>query len=237
MPESNSNDVIAGVEFTKRFAFPITRQAVGGLLICGLNWGGGGGSVNDAHAPSWQPKTHFAARGGDYPFDRQLITWLNEWGLGLNPEASAGFEYAISHTNFYLNQETQYSGQGDVPRLEAELRLADTIDILQPSGVILFGITEFASLLWNPHAPALRALMPSPIWVERHDVEGYMTVMVMRSAPVVQFACVKHPTPPSRAATSESVRMMNKVMGPWLENVRRNWHAVQLALETPAASD
>lgn len=220
--------------FLGRFAFRPTRSAIGGLMICGLSWGEG---VRDRQRASVSiaPREFFSDAGdrGEKveKYSGTLTTWLNLWGAGLKSSAPTEFDHAISQTNFSLHQAQHHDGTTDIPYREAEERLADSLDVLRPSGLLFCGLNEFSSLFWSCQSDHLKTYMPRPPWVETHEIGKEMKIRFLRSAANgLSVACIKHPTSRFNAPTTDSIRRAGEVMGPWVARVRDRWSEVQASL-------
>ncbi len=147
---------------------------MGGLLICGMNWGGkpedskrGVEIESGPWAPYFShPKNY--SRG----FQAPLATWFDRWGYTLSHESPTLLDRAIAQTNVFLDQSPRFLDKSEPgPWILGVTRLAAVVEEMDFSGV-LFVSTEVVEWVirfsssndvpkWNQVAGNLRWDAPS----------------------------------------------------------------------------
>ena len=125
---------------TKRFV----ENSAGGLVICGLNWGGdpAGPATGD------EPRSFFSdPRVNRAPYRDRLVSWFGRLGHPLSTEVAGPFERSIIQTNWlsgaYFQSRNMTGKLGSL--LDATI-LADVVRrfrLLRPRLIVFAGITVF----------------------------------------------------------------------------------------------
>lgn len=85
------------------------ENQTGGLMVCGLNWGGDPLAAPDGEAPSF-----FSDEAvNNFPYRNRLARWFDLWGFTLekNRGREGAFERSIVQTNWLPDQQRTMHGQ------------------------------------------------------------------------------------------------------------------------------
>lgn len=204
------------------FRIALSSSQVGGLLLCGINFGV---SAKDATDDGSLPSS-FSDKRNTCKFTSQITRLFDIWGHEINPER-AWPENSIMQTNLFTDQSI--SDQGIARDMKAAMhRLSRIINIMQPSGVILFTkaysdtIERISNQLeideWN--AIVGTSFKWSPL--------SYQTLKlrfadVHTSLAPIRFASMAHPRACIKNADKHDAK---DIMHTWLFDVKNRWEMV-----------
>lgn len=205
-----------------QFPTALTVDSRGGLIICGMNYGDGGGGPGMAN-PHLAPPGTFCGKANSYPYQRTFIKWLGLWGHSCNEGGM--LDRLISQTNFFLDSSRTFTQRGAEEWQQALRRLCAAFEALQPSGLLICSIgTMRKAYAVAQTDPAL----PWHGWAgrgdtgESHRFENRFFVDIVRDAGArMPVAAIKHPA--GRGTTDQSVHLARPVMQPWLDTVLENY--------------
>ncbi len=214
-------------QYQDEYSTPISERSVGGLVICGINFGGD--ENNSANVKYCKP---FVAQAEEdnFPFHRRILDWFAMWGCDLRGDMASEAD-RLSHTNYFMDQSvaqkkrTNEGWRGGISALRvAGCGIGAGRPFLICSPAILHG-ANWASekLAGTPAAAQWRDLVGEPYWLEDHTFgEGktpFRAMFMRRPDGGSRVAAITHTA--ARGITSESVRMAVPVMKSWLASV---WH-------------
>lgn len=86
---------------------PYLENQAGGIMVCGINWGGEPSSVAE------EPSFFSDATVGDDRFRNRLLSWFELWGYPLATERGheGAFERSIVRTNWLRDQQRSMRGK------------------------------------------------------------------------------------------------------------------------------
>jgi hypothetical protein len=121
------------------------ENSLGGLMICGINWGG-----NPLEHKQHDEQSFFSdASVQNYRFRNQLVAWFKLWGHALTTERGreGPFERSIFHTNWLPDQSQSTIGRP----IDTELVRHDTqffrhVEVLKPRMIILCSVRLMRAL-------------------------------------------------------------------------------------------
>jgi len=119
-------------------ACPATAR--GGLLICGMNWGGSANEAERGIETESAPCAPYFSHPENYSFGFQapLITWFGLWGFGLSHETPTQLDRAMAQTNIFFDQSPRFVNTPEKDKWIFGLtRLAETIEQMDCSGILL----------------------------------------------------------------------------------------------------
>lgn len=143
----------------------------GGLLLCGVNWGG-----SPSEAGRDEPASFFSDRNvNNYPYRNRLVRWFSYWGHPLEQikGREGPFERSIVQTNWLYGQSENMRGKDIASECSASPDAFFLhLDQLQPKLVLLVGISLLEALNSTPClALAARSLgVAQPPLIYRKDV-------------------------------------------------------------------
>lgn len=121
------------------------ENRTGGLLICGINWGG-----NPAEASVVEERSFFSDRSvNDYPYRNRLVRWFAMWGHPLEQirGREGSFERSIVQTNWLPDQDRSMRARNMLQECIAEREnFFFHIDALLPRVLLLCGSTLMQAL-------------------------------------------------------------------------------------------
>lgn len=222
------------------FANTLGAHSIGGIILCGMNWGDGGGKKKDDETQqngSNQLRL-FASRENSHPYQRSIIKWFEFWGFKLNPDQPTNMDYALSQTNMFLDSSRNFE---DNPRTSEEWeialeRFANVVELLKPFAVLFLSIPTLKSALQYAQdcgAPQWKKVLGiqecgiSPrIFHDPDKPEkrfGFFSPQL--NIGEIKIAAVPHPA--ARHFTDNAVRAAYDVMNPWLREALQNYENVQ----------
>lgn len=141
---------------TKRY-----DESEGGLLLCGVNWGGDPSAAQDQEAPSF-----FSDRSvNNYPYRNRLVRWFGLLGHPLATEAGTEgkFERSIVQTNWLYGQAVHMRGT-DLVGLCARENEAFLFHLrtFRPRLVVLVSIALFDALNQPSCLEAVSSVLGEP---------------------------------------------------------------------------
>jgi hypothetical protein len=140
--DDQSDDDWARTVNTLTKLFP--ENSKGGLVICGINWGG---DPNDAEDTTG-PRSFFSDSSvNKTPYRDRLVSWFALLGHPLSHDTAGPFERCIVQTNWLSGEHFQSkSMDGILDALIDPVMVSDIsrrIRLLQPRLVIFVGVTAF----------------------------------------------------------------------------------------------
>lgn len=114
----------------------INEYSFGGILICGINWGGNSDDVIDS-----SPKTFFSDQENKkWNFRNRILKWFESWGHLLKTDVMeiGRFEKSITYTNWLGTKSPNMDGKNVFFECSTSPQLfIETINYLKPS-IIMF---------------------------------------------------------------------------------------------------
>lgn len=203
----------------KRIATKQYPASVRGLMLCGINWGdGGGGSQFEGLREEPSFFSDIKSKNASYPFQKTLREWFKLWGHNLNTEASGPLERAISHTNWIaegsVNAEAIYT-RANLLKF-AEPQFFPVLGAVRPRLLLFLGLQlaetfKDRSLLKN----AEKVLGPlkseyKEEWYQRHGGGRRFRATTMEFKDCFVLG-LPHPTPPSGALSHADAAQFREV--------------------------
>lgn len=142
--------------------------AKGGLLICGINWGGDSDNPEvEQPSESWAP--YFSHPGNSSRYQTCLLKWFDLWGWKLNPVEPTPLDLAILQTNLFFTQSKSFPGESDSQKwTDAFHRLCAGILHYNISGLLITSKVvgeRFIEASRNPTVPEWdKAVGSAPSW-------------------------------------------------------------------------
>ncbi len=115
----------------------IFKESAGGILICGINWGGDPNGKDDGYSGKYAftDKEHNSFR-----YSETLIKWFEAWGIKLDRSSSPGpLERSFIQTNWCDSQSKDAKGLTDYSRTG----LFELIKKYQPRAIVLTTVSLF----------------------------------------------------------------------------------------------
>jgi len=135
------------MELKDRLATKIRDESYGGLLLCGMNWGGAPSNSNEG---GWADFFADDATNKDI-YQPRIKEWFKAWGFPLAPNGQPTIlDLATSQTNLFLDQSKSFAeiGRSENDWITALNLLADTIQSLQISAVLILSSTLVRDVDW-----------------------------------------------------------------------------------------
>jgi hypothetical protein len=188
--------------YTARFP-----ETVGGLMICGLEAGAGGGAVTPANA-SRPEKTFFSdARTTSFPYDRTLCKWLGLLGVTLATGAAeiGPLERSISQTNWWPSSGRNTDRVDRVARcLEHRERFVSLLDLVRPRLVLLLSCDMLEALAHDSILPRVQEILGGTIAGPHYSQKDVPNRVRFRVGSMrldgADFVALPHPTGRNRPA-------------------------------------
>ncbi len=210
------------------FATLLTEKSFGGLVICGTNWGAGGGASGDTSESGHAPGL-FWNRPYSYPYQRELKAWLEFWGYDLAQRPPPKLDHAISQTNFFLDSTKTFRQRDSFDWGSAIERLSGALGALRPSGVIFCSINAMGRAFSEAERQSIESwnnLMGQPQRWETHSLGSSFSLQFVRdTGSNISVVGMKHPS--GRGTIHEEVKKAADVMKPWLDLVMRKYETKQ----------
>ena len=202
--------------YTKRFA-----ESVGGILLCGINPGdGGGGRVQTFNEGA--PKSYFSdvtCQNASFRFQRRIRDWFRLWGHPLSEARPGKFERSISQAN-WIGESTRYADEHYSREALVKCAKAQFFPILEavrPRLLVFFGVQHLPGAFSDPRLRdrevelfgAVTSEM-QPIWKDRSIGKGRFRAMSM-GFERCQVLGLPHPTPKSRPLSDEDAAQLKDV--------------------------
>ena len=201
------------------------ENSSGGLMICGINWGGDPEDESDGEVI----QSFFSdARAYKFPFRNRLARWFARWGHPLEQVAGreGGFERSIVQCNWLRDQSRSMGGRDTVREaVEQTDSFIDLLEQLQPK-LILLCSRALGEALYSPTclSKVERVLgHAEPTRFEKRDVRktdgGFYRRFVVstRIFANTQLVVLPHPTG-SKGLSDEYMAAFQDVMEPILDN-------------------
>jgi hypothetical protein len=207
-------------EIRKRIATAIYPESMGGILLCGINWGDGGGAnvaVEATKAASFFSDTSQE----NYPFQRTICKWFALWGHELEtvPGKEGALERCITHTNWIADgskhADAVYTRKKLVACAEAEF--FPTLDYFRPRLLIFFGVLLIEAFADKSLRQKIEKMLgpiecnPKPTWLNRAAGKRRYRVQQMRFTNCLVIG-LPHPTPKFSRLADQDVQQMNDFM-------------------------
>lgn len=214
-----------------RLATIVRPESRGGLLLCGMNWGG---SPKDASGDEVGWADFFADDNTNRDkYQPRIKQWFREWGFALAPNGKpTTLDLSISQTNLFLDQSPSFR---DLARTleswgEAMNVLADTIYTLDIRAVIIFSTTIASDIGWylaRCEAKTWRRVMGDTLqWSEKQH--GRLKLRFAQGT-LIPVANTCHPR---FSPTADNLLSSRRDMEPWLAAYLSNY-GKQAARTTP----
>jgi len=207
--------------------FEENRRA--GLLICGINWGGG----PDA-PPVERPRSFFSDTwASPFSYTEALVEWFGLWGHPLQTtEALAGpFERSLVQTNWLPTETPNADGITTEDLVSAWGNFEWHVRALQPSFLLLLSVTQLDALndaRCQERATALlgRVLTQEQVNLPAYDgrpVPNLRAIVQQRAG--IQVVALPHPSRrvwAKHGDYKQYMRSLSGVMSPLLERYKRD---------------
>jgi hypothetical protein len=208
-----------------------SEKSVGGMLLCGINPGDGGGGEAIAYAED-APKSFFSdptCQNASFPYQRRIREWFALWGHALRTTRPGDLELAISQTNWFA-QSTQFAGglygREALVACAAE-EFLPVLEIVKPRLLVFFGVQHLPGAFADERLRSrLEALfgtvtkpLSEPIWFTRSRGGRRFRAMTMEFKNL-QVVGLPHPTPRSGALAMEDARKLGGVFSAALKASR-----------------
>jgi hypothetical protein len=204
------------IESTQFSTFPETAK--GGLLICGMNWGGkpevpdrGVETESRPWAP-WFSHPQNRSRG----FQATLLKWFELWGYPLSHENPTHLDIAIAQSNIFFDKSPRFLAMPKRERwIRGVTRLAEAVETMDFSGVLLVSTTVVnwvISLSEANEVPKWNQVVGNGEW----DSPRYSRLNLRFRQGQRHVAGVSHP---SRGVAHADVRAAATAMQPWIARV------------------
>ena len=121
----------------------VFKESKGGILICGINWGGDPNGKDDGNSGKYAftDKEHNSFR-----YSETLIKWFEAWGIKLDRSSNPGpLERSFIQTNWCDSQSKNAGGISD--RDYARTELFKLITEYQPRAIVLTAVCLFRRFL------------------------------------------------------------------------------------------
>ncbi len=220
-----------------RFANRLGEHSLGGIILCGMNWGGGGHGTTEANNfDGWTE--YFSSLENRYKYQEEIIKWFAAWGFPLTPDDPSIMDKALSQTNLFLNSSKHFNHKSYAEEdwIEALENLSQSVSMLKASAILFFSIGICRDALWRVkehNVTAWNDVMGISYHNEEHvfydsdNFRKYFSVFFTH-ADKMKIAAVPHPTPQRRGVFSDkSVKCADTVMTPWLQSALDQYDHVQ----------
>jgi hypothetical protein len=222
------------IEKSQFAALPPTAR--GGLLICGMNWGGKPKESDHGVETASPPWAHFFSHPENYSrgFQAPLVTWFGLWGHTLLPENPTQLDRAIAQSNVFFDQSPRFLGMPEKDRwIYGVTRLAEAVETMDFSGILLVSSTVVNWVIWlseKNHVPKWNQVVGNLQW----DTPRYARLSLRFGRNGTRHvAGVSHP---SSGVAHADVQASAKEMRSWIaeilqEHEMKNEGQVEVALE------
>ena len=124
-----------------RFATAFYPQTMGGIYVCGINWGG---RDDDEMAALVRERRSFFsdAATGSYPYKARILKWFEAWGVKLatSGEEAGDLEHSISQTNWLAERSLRSEHRAEAKYLLAHAEeLVEVVEARDPRVIFFFG--------------------------------------------------------------------------------------------------
>jgi hypothetical protein len=204
----------------QRIATKKYDESIGGIMLCGINWGGGGGLADDAafsDEPSFFSDT--TTRNANYRYQSKIREWFASWGFELRTDDPGRLERSISQTNWIVEGSPHANEIYTVKNLVgcASQEFLPVLTAVAPRLLIFFGIQRL------PNAFAHRSLRgrleelfgPTKCELEDRWYNRLINGRRFRATTMALERCfvlgLPHPTPQSGALARDDVAQMGRV--------------------------
>ena len=206
------------------YSTPLTERSVGGLVVCGINFGG---DENDPSNVQYCKPFVDQAQEDSFPFHRKILDWFGAWGHDLRGDMAAHAD-RLSHTNYFMDQSVAQKERTNEGWLEAFPGFVARIAALEPAGVLICSPEILHGAAWSAEksedqaaAARWRELAGEPYWMDSHRFgEGrnpFRALFRRHPDGGSRVAAITHTA--ARGITNQNVYAAAPVMGLWLKAV------------------
>lgn len=220
------------MEIQDRLVTRLYPESYGGMILCGMNWGGVSPN-SDPVKGDWA--TFFAddATNSDR-FQQRLKHWFSFWGHPLYPDNTpCVLDRAISQTNMFLDQSKSFNlinRTADDWKFAMET-FAETVSELRASGVLLFSKT----IADKTSKYAMQGVAPK--WTEVIGTDlawdqcryGRLKLRTATGAKL-PFVSLSHP---NYYTANSFVEASREFMEPWISGIIQEYRKKQSGRTTP----
>ncbi len=196
-------------------------SAYGGLLICGMNWGGNTSdpTAGETESAPWAPL--FSHPENYSKFQSPLLTWFSLWGHPLSYENPTELDRAIAQSNVFFDQSPRFLQSLKAERWTIALnRLAGAIEELHFSGVLLVSTKVVDRVVWlsaRGDIPKWAEVIGNLVW----DAPKYRRLHLRFGLNGTRLvAGISHP---SSGVAHADVAAAKAEMDPWLRTILRRY--------------
>ena len=214
------------------------ENELGGLMICGINWG------SDPESPATEEDASFFSdsRVNKYPYRNRLSEWFKSWGHEFVTEigSEGPFERSIAQTNWLPDQSISLKGRNVIKEAkENPDNFLRHLEALRPRLLILCGASSLMPALNSPDClrcvekvlgAAARPYLP-PL---QHDVMQENGRKARRFRVFIQkfeqcdVLGLPHPTG-SRGLSNLYMQQFSKEIDPLIKKFKSNLHSQNLS--------
>ncbi|MGE0470054.1 MAG: hypothetical protein AB7L09_14365 [Nitrospira sp.] len=197
----------------------LPSTARGGLLICGMNWGGAPKESDRGFETESKPWAPLFLHPENYSrgFQSPLLTWFGLWGYTLLYETPTDLDQAIAQSNVFVDQTPRFLQKPKTEQwIHGFTRLAEAVKEMDFSGVLLVSKTVADWAIWlseRNHIPKWNQVVGNLQW----DAPRYGRLSL-------RFGCndtrhVASVSQPSCGVPHADVQASAKEMHTWIANV------------------
>ncbi len=198
----------------KRIVTTKYYETVGGIMLCGINWGGGGGAATEIGLT--ERRSFFSdvtTKNANYPFQSKIREWFKIWGYPLANDEPGPLERSISQTNWIAEASRHADGfytQANLVQC-AEEEFLPVLEAVSPRLLIFLGVQHLPGAFAHPRLREREQDLLGPLKSECeshwHDRVGggrrfRATTMAFEHCFVLGLP---HPTPKSWPLSNEDV--------------------------------
>jgi hypothetical protein len=185
----------------------------GGLLICGLNYGGKNPEHEIEREPWAENFTDVSNRKGD-PFVSKMATWFERWGISLVETNGVPIKLnrAISQTNLFYDVSKSFRTRSEEEFKFAFERQRIIIFKLDISGLLLAGVSM---------ENQARRYLSLPNWKRIPFGKSFFR---LASTEKIQVIVCPHP---SFHATIQNIESLGDEMRGWVELIQKEYNRKQ----------
>ena len=197
-------------------------EMVGGLLVCGINWGG--------EPSEWveeEKRSFFSDKlVNDYPFRNRIVGWFDVLGHPLEQERGkeGKFERSIAQTNWLLYQSRNTAGRDlSSEFLDKRNQFFDRLSVLEPCLIFFFSGTLLKALNNEKCIPRVEEILgeridSNPQWEQKSIKWGGEELkrfnFGFQKFATCQIVSFPHPTPQGEHPHDEYIKAFRPEIEP-----------------------
>lgn len=195
------------------------ETAKGGLIVCGMNWGGKTNTVNCGIETENSPWAPYFSHPENYSrgFQAPLVRWFSLWGYSLSYKTPTHLDRAIAQTNVFFDQSPRFLDRPEKEKwIHGITRLAEVVEQMDFSGILLVSTKVVDRLIWlsnRNEVPTWNRVVGRLQW----DIPKYHRLKLRFGRNGVRHvAGLSHP---SYGIDQRDVQKSAEEMRPWIDAV------------------